>query len=286
MSDDLLSSTRICIVGLGLMGGSLTMALRGKCGRLYGVDTDQETLAWVRGRQLTDRVSTRLEDLVPDSDVIILAVPVETIKELIHQLPAIHPGSAIVMDLGSTKREIVAEYDRLPSRFDPIGGHPMCGKENLSIFNAETTLFQGAPFALTSLDRTTEDARRFAEQLVDSIGAKPLWINPETHDAWGAATSHLPFLIAMALAHSTSIEAAPLVGPGFRSSVRLAGTPAAMMVDILKTNRDQILMKGKKYSQQFGEILQMLEDSEFDRLTELIEEGRVKKAQLVGQDGS
>jgi prephenate dehydrogenase len=285
MSDDLISSARICIIGLGLMGGSLAMALRGKCGQLYAVDTDQGTRSFIKDHDLADRISATHGDLIPKSDVIILAVPVERIIEIINQLPAIHPGAPIVIDVGSTKREILMEYDRLPSRFDPIGGHPMCGKENLSIFNAEPSLFRDAPFALTPLTRTTEKAHKFAEQLAISIGAKPLWIDAETHDAWVAATSHLPFLISMSLAQSTPVEAKPLVGPGFRSAVRLASTPAAMMVDILRTNRDEILKSGSTYLKLFGEILRLLENSEFDLLAELIEVGRSKKGQLVGQNG-
>jgi prephenate dehydrogenase len=286
MTDDTISSARICIVGLGLMGGSLAMDLKNSCRQLYGIDKNAEAVAFALEHDLLDSGSTCLEELIPRSDVIILAVPVNTIIELIPQIPELHPGKAIVIDLGSTKKEILAAYEELPLRFDPIGAHPMCGKENLTITNADAGLFTNAPFAFTPLQRTTEKARNFAEQLTMLLGARLIWIDAETHDSWVAATSHLPFLISMALALATPREAVPLVGPGFRSMVRLASTPGSMMVDILRSNRTEILNAGTAYLSKLSAILDLLEGSDFDRLAELIEEGRVKKDKLAAQHGN
>jgi prephenate dehydrogenase len=215
---DSLNFSHVAIVGLGLMGGSLALALRDRCQVLLAIDPDPETLDLARRRHIVDQLSPDPASLLPQADVIILAAPVNAILETIENLPSLHPGSPVVIDLGSSKTQICQALDDLPARFDPIGGHPMCGKETSSLVNAEASLFQGAVFAFTPLKRTSPRARTIAEQLAHTIGSRPLWIDPAIHDQWAAATSHLPYLLASALALATPFEAAPLVGPGFHSS--------------------------------------------------------------------
>ena len=276
------TNARISIIGLGLMGGSLAMALRGKCDKIFGVDPDPESIAFAEKHGIVDQATANPNEVLSKSNVIILAAPVGAILQFIHDLPNLHPGEAIVLDLGSTKREIVAAFDDLPDRFDPIGGHPMCGKEKLTISNADAMLFQDAPFAFTPLDRTTKKARGFAAQLAESIGAHPLWIDAATHDAWTAATSHLPYLISMLLARSTPSEVKPLVGSGFKSTTRLAETPGSIMLDILRTNRDEILNAISRFSGQLKEITQFIEMMDFDSMAKILEQGRTNREMLVG----
>lgn len=277
MDNRLLSDARISIVGLGLIGGSMAMALRNKCARLYGIDNDPEAISFAKKQEIVDQATKEAEEVFHKSDVIILAVPVGTILQYIANLPELHPGSAVIIDTGSTKREIMAAYERLPGRFDPICGHPMCGKEKLTIANASPTIFQGAAIALTPLDRTSEKARGLAVQLAEVLGAVPLWIDAATHDTWTAGTSHLPFFISMILALTTPLETAKLAGPGFNSMVRLAGTPGSMMVDILRTNRDNLLTAGERFSKKYNEIFELIEAGDFERLAEEIDAGRARK---------
>jgi prephenate dehydrogenase len=204
---------------------------------------------------------------------------------LLHDLPDIHPGTAMVLDLGSTKSQIMGAMQNLPERFDPLGGHPMCGKERLSLANAEPGLFTGAPFAFSALPRTSARARLLAEQLAVAIGAQPLWLDPETHDRWTAATSHLPYLVANTLAGATPLEARPMVGSGLRSTTRLAGTPLHMMADILVTNRENILQGVKHYRENLRALEDSLETGDFDALWALLEQGQANYELLTGQRG-
>jgi prephenate dehydrogenase len=236
-----LARARVAIVGLGLMGGSLAMALQGRCALLLGVDPDEEALRLAIEKNVVERASLDPGEILPQADMVILAAPVGAILQLLADLPHLHPGPAIVMDLGSTKTLIAEAMKALPGRFDPLGGHPMCGKENTTLRNAEAGLFEGAPFALTPLERTSSRARSLAAQLVAAVGAHPVWLDPATHDQWTARTSHFPFLIASLLAAITPPSAAPLVGPGFRSTTRVAATSPAVMLDILMTNRKELL---------------------------------------------
>ncbi|HDS01029.1 MAG TPA: prephenate dehydrogenase/arogenate dehydrogenase family protein, partial [candidate division Zixibacteria bacterium] len=210
---------RIAIIGLGLMGGSLAMSLHGKCDDLFGVDRDPETVKYARKLNIFTQVATSPEEILAQSNVVILATPVGTIVNLIQKLPDIHPGSAIVMDIGSTKQEILEAYQALPPRFIPIGGHPMCGKEKSSIAHADPAIFDGAVFALSSLERTSQEVCEFADQLVRAIGSKPVWVGAETHDRWVALISHLPYLLSLSLALATPDDAKTLSGPGYNGMV-------------------------------------------------------------------
>jgi prephenate dehydrogenase len=238
-----LEDSRVVIWGLGLMGGSLAMALAGKCAERIGIDADPAVVALALERGVVER-GFLSPDTAPaalvGADLLVLAVPVRAILTLLDELPVVCESSLMVMDLGSTKAQIVAAMEHLPTRFDPLGGHPMCGKEKASLQHAEANLYQQAPFALVALERTSPPARRLGEELAKAIGSCPLWIEATQHDRWVAATSHAPFLLASALAQSTPLEAAPLIGPGFRSTARLAANPAEMMLDILATNSENV----------------------------------------------
>lgn len=278
--DDFTQST-VAIVGLGLMGGSLALALSGKCKRLIGVDRDKETVDLALNVGLVDSASTDPRIILPQAEVIILALPVLSIHKFIRRLPELHPGPAVVMDLGSTKVEILDAMGELPKTFDPIGGHPMCGKETSGLVNAEPGLFSGAPFALTPLERTSPKARGISEALALAVGAIPIWIDPETHDNWVASTSHLPFLLAAALASSTPPQVAPLVGPGFRDVSRLAGSNKEMMVDILTTNSEHVLKALHRFQGKLEEVEEAIRAGDRECLTDLLEKAGQQRDFLV-----
>jgi prephenate dehydrogenase len=277
----MLSDNRIVILGLGLMGGSLALGLRGKCAALYGVDPDPGTLALAMSQNLVDRASQDPAAILPQADVVILAAPIRAIPAILADIPAWHPGEAIVIDLGSTKTGIVAAMAGLPARFDPLGGHPMCGKEKSGLANADPLIFQGARFAFTPLERTSERARSLAEQIARAVGARSLWIDPVTHDRWVAASSHLPHLVAIALALATPGEVSPLIGPGFHSTTRLAHTTAGILMDMLVTNRADVLTALHRYQDYLAVLEKLLSDSDYASLeATLVQAGRHLEALL------
>jgi prephenate dehydrogenase len=247
MSEDgfALKDSIVAIIGLGLMGGSLALALKKHCRAIYGVDSNQATLDLALSQNIVDRAASDPAKLLPQADIIILATPVPTILALLQRLPDLMPNPCIVFDLGSTKSLIVEAMSYLPARFDPIGGHPICGKEKLSLENAEGTLFRSAPFVLTALQRTTVRAQQAADQIIHAIGAQAVRMDASEHDRVLAFTSHLPFLVSSSLASALTTTAAKetvkLAGPGFRSTSRLAGTPSSMMLGVLETNRENVL---------------------------------------------
>ena len=123
-----LTDSRIAILGLGLMGGSLALALNGKCAALYGIDSDQATLKLAREKEIVEEADSNPAKLLPRADLVVLATPVPAIIDWIRKLPSLIQESCIILDLGSTKKDIVQAMSALPERFEPVGGHPICGK--------------------------------------------------------------------------------------------------------------------------------------------------------------
>jgi prephenate dehydrogenase len=273
----------ICIIGLGLMGGSLALALRGYCSRLIGVDTVPSTLALARQRNVVDFATDDLREALAQADLVILAAPVRANLTLLETIPLIHPDPISIIDLSSTKSMIVEAMNQLPQGFEALGGHPMCGKEKSGLSHADGKLFWDATFALTETERTTPALRNLSEQMINIISAKPLWIDAPTHDRWAAATSHLPYLVSSALAASTPSEAGPLIGPGFQSTSRLADSDITMMVDILITNRQQVLEALARYRIALEEIERTVRNAG-EELPALLEKANKNHKTLIDPD--
>ena len=255
MEDDFrLQNSKIAIIGLGLMGGSLALALKGKCAALYGIDSDHATLELALHKKIVDFADAEPGTFLPQADLLILATPVPTIISLIQKLPALTNRPCIVLDLGSTKSKIMSAMAALPTHFDVLGGHPICGKEKLGIENADALLYQNAPFVITPLERTTLRARTVIQHMISVIGARLIEMNAEDHDRALAFTSHLPFLISSALALSVPQENARLIGSGFRSTARLAATPGSMMLGVVQSNRENILNALHHYQHQLSTL--------------------------------
>jgi len=281
-----LKNSTVGIIGLGLMGGSLAMRLKGQCAHLIGFDSHLPTLELALSKNTIDQaggISPLPTGEGPGVrvDLLILATPVPTILNLLQQLPSLISSPCIVLDIGSTKRDILQVMSTLPENFDPIGGHPICGKEKLGLENADPNLYQNAPFVITSLTRTTPRAKSAARQIISAIGANLVEITAEEHDSTLASTSHLPFLLSSALAHSTPQEFSPLIGPGFRSTSRLAGTPSHMMIGILKSNRDYLLNALYSFRDSLNEIESALRDEDYSQLESLLKQSNSAYHSLI-----
>ena len=239
-----LGDARVTVVGLGLIGGSLALGLQPRCRGLAGVDPDPKTLELARQAGIEVR---ELEPALLGADVLVLATPVRETLRLLQAFRSHPPAVALLMDVGSTKRQIVTAMESLPDHVAAVGGHPLCGKERSGFQQAEAGLFLGSQFVLTPCSRTTPEALRLAEQVVSALGASILRMAADRHDRLLAAASHLPYLLAAALMGSVE----PLgkqdpalwevVASGFLSTSRLAASDLTMMVDILATNQDMTL---------------------------------------------
>jgi prephenate dehydrogenase len=273
-----LQNAKIGIIGLGLMGGSLAKALKGKCESLFGFDTHLPTLQLALATQTVDFASSDFSSL-SEVDVLILATPVNIILDIIPSLPSFIKQNCILIDLGSTKKAIVELMNQLPENFEVIGAHPICGKEKLGLENADANLYQSAPFVITPLERTTSKAKSAIQEIIFAIGANCSEMSAQEHDHALAFTSHLPFLISSALAKTLPKEFSELIGPGFRSTARLAGTPSHMMMGILGSNRDNVLQAIELFRNSLDEFESHLQDENY-----LLLEKSLKQSQTAYQE--
>lgn len=276
-----LRDANIAIIGLGLMGGSLALSLKSRCRRLSALDPDLATIDLALRQEIVHYADSDPAKILADADLVILACPVPNIVTWLGCLPVYIQHPCIILDIGSTKREIVAALEDLPPNFDPIGGHPICGRERLSLENAERFLYRDASFVLTPLQRTSQFARSAALLIVRALGSQPIWLDADDHDRILASTSHLPYLLSSALALATPADCAPLVGPGFRSTSRLAGTPSSMMFGVIQSNRDNVLTALHRLQDQLSIIESALSTEDFSSLQKTINNSSLQYHQLI-----
>lgn len=276
----------VCIVGLGLMGGSLALALRraGWAGSIVGVSRSKETLAQAVAAGAIDCGTTVLSEGVSGVDLVVLATPVRT---LLHQLPAVgqhaRPGT-LVLDLGSTKSAVCDALNALPAGLEPIGGHPMCGKEVGGFAAADAGLYVGKTFVLCPLPRTSSEALERARSLAEAVGAYVVTLDPDAHDRAVAAISHLPYLAAAALVNTLSAGNDPLAwtlaASGFRDTTRVAASDVQMMLDILMTNRAAVLEWLHLFSRELAGLRDLLESGDEDALRARLSQAQSLRSRL------
>ena len=243
----------VAIIGLGLIGGSLGLALKdGPTGRvpgdpapsIAGWDQDASACMLAQARGAIDRMYDSPAAAVSGADLVIVAVPVLAVREVLRVIVPALDAKTVVTDVASTKATVCAwAGELLPETF--IGGHPMAGSERSGVGNARADLFAGATYCLTPLPSTTDATLETATTLVRAVGARTYVLDPELHDRAVAAISHLPFLLSTLLVETTS--ASPdwealrvLAATGFRDVSRLASGDPRMHRDICLTNATEI----------------------------------------------
>jgi len=288
---------QVTIIGTGLIGGSLGLALKKRrlVGRIVGCDR-APTLERAHDRGAIDSGTVNPADAVRGSQLIVLAAPVLATIDLIERLGPSLSTRTLVTDVGSTKSEIVKRAAKAfgktaGQRF--LAGHPMAGKEQSGVDYADADLFEGAAWLFTPLPRQNVHSGMCGEfvQCVEKLGAKVAILDPGDHDRFVAWISHLPQMISTALAATLVDEFgsdAPLLdigGRALRELTRISGSPYSMWRDIAITNRDNLGRALLKLEQRLAHIRENLDSralaGEFERAHELKKsqkaEGKLKK---------
>ncbi len=243
-----LKNARVVIVGLGLMGGSLGLALKKYevCREVIGLVRRHEAIREAERLGVVDLATTEPGVALPEADIVVFGTPIRTIVRQLADLAGYYRPGAIITDMGSTKQEIVAAMARLPAGIQPVGSHPMCGKEKAGMAAAEAILFQGATWVLTPLERTAPAAVEVVQDMAQAIGAKIKLLAAERHDKLVATISHLPYTMAAALTLTAKDIAQDdpavwdVAASGFRDTSRVAASDETMMLDILLTNQQEV----------------------------------------------
>ena len=272
---------RVGILGLGLIGGSLALALKGKRGapEVWGCDRRKETVRKALSAGAIARGCTEAE--LAGCDVVVVCIPVLRAVEAIRRLgPRMRPG-AVLTDAGSVKSGIVREGERAAARGSFfVGGHPIAGTEASGFSAADPGLFRGRSFIVTPTRRTDAGAVRRVERIWKRAGSAVLLrMDPKTHDHVFAYVSHLPHAVAYALVHSVATlpSKVPLgySAGGFRDFTRIASSNPGMWKDIVLQNRTEVLRALAHYRRNLALLERRIARGDVDGLLDYF--GRAKK---------
>lgn len=236
--------SKVAVLGVGLIGGSIGLAARRRLGaEVVGFGHRPATVERAVELGALDRGAASVAEACEGADLVFCTAPVAVLPSLVAQALEASGPETVVTDAGSTKRELV-EACGGDERF--IGGHPLAGAETAGVDNAREDLFDGARWYLTPTDRSSGLLYDRLQRAVAELGARPQAIDPATHDRLMATVSHLPHVLANALAAEAAealtrdSERLPEVGPSFRDATRVAGSNPAIWADIFASNRDAV----------------------------------------------
>lgn len=275
---------QVSIIGVGLLGGSLGLALKGRhlAETVVGIGHRDTTLRVAQERGAVDRWTLDVAEGVAGSDLVVLATPVGLFGPLIEQAKAALADGCIVTDVGSTKRAVLeAVLPHIPEGCRFVGSHPLAGSEARSIDAATDDLYDGTMVLVCPTDRSDETAVGRIEQLWQAVGSRTRRIDPEVHDRLLAETSHLPHLVASALVETLGDASGDLVATGFLDTTRIASGDPAMWRDIFATNRDEVLRALDRLDAVLAEVRAALSADDAETIEALLRRAKDRRDDLA-----
>ena len=268
----------VLVVGLGLMGSNLALKLRSQGLQVYGEDVNQDAYLNAINMEAIEDSSCSEVDLV------VLAIPINEILDYLKNPKDIKAKGLI--DLGGTKKEIckIMNNFNIPS----IGGHPLCGVADNSSFVENIDLYSNSTFILSETSSTNDEVKNLSLEMVNYLGANPIWLDPTTHDEIIAITSHIPHLISTALIGAAMNsygleEIMEFTSGGFDGATRLSRTNPDMIWGMLETNSKPIGDFGEKFLQELRNIFSMEKEQELHKYIEDTVEWRRELADKFGE---
>jgi prephenate dehydrogenase len=275
---------RLAVVGVGLLGASVALAAR-QCrvaGHVIGVDRDPDTLEFCRDRGGLHEIATDLL-IAATADVVVICTPVDQIvRQVLTLAPHCRPGT-VLTDVGSTKAAIVGELaDRLPPDIYFVGGHPLAGSEKQGAAHAHAGMFQNRLVVVTPGPDAAEEAVESICTFWEVLGAHCRRMSAGEHDQALALTSHLPHVVASALAGILPPHLADLTATGFRDTTRLAASGPELWTGILLSNRGEVLAALEHYRGQLERFYTALAANDGEGIRRLLAEGKELRDGLSG----
>ena len=252
---------KIAIIGLGLMGGSLAIALRRSKLRPYviGISRSRSKINSAIRKGIISSGTTSLSSGIREADLIVIATPVRTIPPLVSRIDRFAKHGAIVTDVGSTKSEILKSINRIDQkniRF--VGSHPMAGSHKTGLEAACPHLYDGACVFVIRDRSTDRTALKKIASMWRSVGARIETVSPRRHDEIAALVSQLPHVMAMTLVNMVPAKALRFAGSGFRDSTRVAQGDPLLWIDIVRTNRRFLIRGIENFSKRLKRFAQHL----------------------------
>lgn len=273
----------VAIIGLGLLGASLGMALRGRGYRRLGWTRRSEVRSWALENNVIDETCDDIKELLAKADLTILCLPIPRIMEYIKTYADCWKTGAVVSDIGSVKEVIVncGEKFLIPRGVDFVGGHPMAGTENSGPGAAFENLYANAEVFVTKTDNTSIEALKKIRKFWESIGTKVVETALREHDNLVAHTSHISHILALALTEAV-LDCDPETlalrysgcATGFRDTSRITSSSPSMWREIIKNNQTAVLEVLKEFGKRYTKLSEIIENKDYDKLESEFSKGK------------
>jgi prephenate dehydrogenase len=275
----------VAIIGVGLIGGSIGLAMRKRkrADRIVGIGRHRKSLERAETHGCVDEITTSITEGVKQAELVIVCTPVGSIAQHVVDAATAAPSDCLFTDAGSTKSHIVADVEKTLGRHSEkirfVGSHPLAGSEKNGPEAATGDLFEGRVVVLTPTESTEQAAAAAIEQFWQAIGARVMRMTPDEHDAILARTSHLPHLVASALAATTpnNGHSLPLTGSGWADTTRIAAGDPELWRQIFLANRGPTLNALADFERVLRTWRHALESGDSQLLTELLKEGKSRR---------
>lgn len=273
---------RAVIIGVGLLGGSIGLALRSRkiAKKVVGFSPRGNSLDAAIKLGAIDENADSLAKACQAADLAIVCTPVQSVADFAAQCAALMPSGGLITDVGSTKQSIVETVAQSSAAASFVGSHPLAGSEKSGVEHARENLLDGKLVVVTPDQSTTPFLVQTTEQLWRSLGARTLQLSPADHDSALARTSHLPHVLASALAAATPADLLPLAASGWRDTTRVASGGADLWRQILEENRQPVIKVLEEFAGNLQEWLTALRSRDGKHLEQLLLEGKQKRDAL------
>jgi prephenate dehydrogenase len=284
---------KITIIGVGLLGGSFALAMRkyGLAEKIVGVSSSIESAKNAQRLGVIDEASDSISESVANADLVLIATPMLTMENVLHQVALSVSADCLITDVGSVKKVLVdlidEKFSQLKSQF--IFAHPIAGGERSGADAARDDLFQGKHLILADGDKADSMKMQQSKLLWKTLGAIVVEMSAKDHDKVFAYTSHLPHVIAYTLVNnlhhqSNSKQLFDFASAGFYDFTRIASSSPVMWRDICLSNKDEVLSSMKQFSKQLDILVDVIEKGDAEKLKEIFndakkarDEGLIKK---------
>lgn len=259
--------TKITIIGVGLIGGSIGIGVREKklAKEVVGVVHRPESIEECLKKGAVDKATLDVKDGVKDADMVILSTPISRMEPIAKEVSGNIKKDAIVIDIASVKEKLVYKLENILGK-NYVGTHPMTGSEQKGVAGARLGLFNDAVCIITPTANTRPKFLKTVREFWKELGSRVVVLSPEEHDRLVSFTSHLPHLLAASLVNILSIEpkAMDTIGPGFRDSTRIAKSQPAMWQEICEWNREDILSSIDKFQSELSALKKLIESNNWN----------------------
>ncbi len=280
---------KITIIGVGLIGGSLALALkeRNLAKVVFGYGRDQSRLEEAQKSNVIDAFSTNIKEAIDEANIVVIATPVGTFKDILDQIEPLISSNVIITDVGSTKSDIVNIVNDVlrdkSSCFIPA--HPIAGKERSGFEVSDSKLYDGKKVIITPQEMNSPESIDVIDQMWKNVGADVDFMSAESHDNLLGMTSHLPHMLAFSLVNylvDQNPNASIYAGGGFKDFSRIASGDAVMWRDICLQNKNQIMGHLKGYQSTLDDLLEAINDEDSEKLGQLFTTAKKTRDSWLG----